>query len=304
MNLSNADIESILSDRLDALKAERATVKESLEYVIKKIETSIAMVGNTPREKEQELNQSIAKLERTHATTPQNSADERNFMREMDRLRQKKKQLATYTKIQSEIDQFKATRNELLQDIRDKDSKIDELFSGLKKIRLANRLQCNTSDILEHRIVAEESKISRIVGKGGASLKQIETECVVNIEIDRTGGGIRIMGSQESIDKGLAAIMEIVGTAVEEFNVSDESIFCLLTNKNKMVSDLMSSYGVRIDVSRAKSVCKIFGPADGVYRAKQEILGIDSARKVIKIDPTSLSFILGTTSLRPIAISS
>jgi polyribonucleotide nucleotidyltransferase len=61
-------------------------------------------------------------------------------------------------------------------------------------VRVAARAGCANGDIEERRFTVEASKIPRIVGRGGSSMKALEAEHGVSIEIDNQGG-VRVMGT-------------------------------------------------------------------------------------------------------------
>ena len=67
------------------------------------------------------------------------------------------------------------------------------------------------------------------------------------------------MGTERAIDGAFAAILTIVETCVEEFHLTDESIVCLLMDKAHLVNEMQSKYNIRMDLSRAKNMCKITG---------------------------------------------
>lgn len=294
MSVTSADMETILSEKLEFARAEKADLKEQFVAVNSKIEQlSNVNKNRVPRESESELNELIKKLEDEHSITSLDNAGERAFMRQMDKLRQKKRDLVAYSKLKSELDGLKTDRNLLRQSMTEKEATIDELYQGLRRLKLANKAGCNSADITELKLTVEEGKVSRIVGKGGNTLKGIENSCGVSIEVDRMGGGLCIMGSKESVEAGLAAVMAIVETGIEEFSPPEDTLVCLMMDKAALVTELQNKYSVRIDVSRAKGVCRITGLIPAVAATKAEILAIDSTRTDIMIEPTALAVIIG-----------
>eukprot|EP01038_Epipyxis_sp_PR26KG_P005863 gene5863-8087_t len=294
-DISTADIAAMLSERLELIQKEKSQLKENIEQITKKIEQNAAAMGNhPPRETEAELNSALQKVERIHATTTQSKlSEEKQLMREMDKIKLKKKTLATYTKLKAEVDSLYKRKGELLLELKDKDTTLDELHQGLKKIKLAEKLNCSSADIIEHRAIIEESKIPRIIGRSGASRKQIESDCNVIIEISKSGGEIAIVGTRETIQSGLSAIMAIVESSIEEFSVKEDTILCLLMDSAKMVKEIQNEFDVRIDVSRAKGVVKLIGVTSQALAAKARIVTIKSAHAVIPLSANDLPFIVG-----------
>lgn len=288
------NLENILNARLEITQQEKASIKEGLDSLETKIKSLSTRMGVKPKEKTEEITEMIKVLERSHATTTQSKNDERQFMREMEKLKQKKKSIIDYTKSNDELETYKEKRATLYQEIRDKDKTLDELHYGIRKVRLATKLHCSTAEIIEQRFNFPEDALPRIIGKGGQNLRQIENDNKVNIETDRIGGGsVRIMGSEESISKAYAGIMNTVNTSSVEISPSDETIVCLVLNKAAYLHDLQNKHSVRIDVSRAKKACKVTGLANCIASAVVEINLVDSCRLEIEIDNSLLPSIVG-----------
>ena len=293
MSIPPEELEIILSDRFDADRKEKLALREQLESLEVKIKATRKQMGQNPRESEQDLDAAFQRLEHAHNTTSGTKGDERAFMHERDKIRQKKKALAKYMKLQGELDGMRAQMTETRRALAEKEESISELHSGLRKIRLANKLSVESHDIIEQRYVIDDSKVPRIVGRGGGNLRSIEADCGVSCEVDNSGGGIRIMGTAATIAAAYTAISAIAATSVDEFSLADETVVCLLMDKAQRVNDIQARYSVRVDVSRAKSLCKLTGLTASVQAAKEEILGMQSTRTDILIDAAYLAFIIG-----------
>lgn len=291
--MSTQELETLLNERLEAVKLEKAGLKETIDSIDIKIRNQITANSVAPKETEQEITVAMQKLERTHSTTSQTTVQERQFMRDMDKLRQKKKALALYLKVQAEIDILKASKNAQLKEMHDRETLINELFGGLRKVKLAQKLSCNLTDLFEQTINIEESKISRVVGKGGQNLRTIESECGVSLDMDRVGGGIHIMGTRQTIELALESVMSIVDTAIEEFTAPEVIVICLLQEKQKLVNEIQAKFTVRMDISRAKNHIKVTGTVDAVTAAKAEILAIQGLRQSLQLEASYLPFIIG-----------
>ena len=130
-------------------------------------------------------------------------------------------------------------------------------------------------DIIEQRLTIPAEKIPQIIGKKGSNLKKIEEETSASIKAERTGGGLTIVGTPNSIKNAIAIIMSVVNSAIEDISPSEEAITCLLFNKAALVDEIQSSCNVRIDISKAQKLCKISGTLDCIAAAKREIEKID-----------------------------
>lgn len=293
MNLSNADIENLLLQRLEEVKKERISVKDRIEQLDNKLKECKRLAGQPPRESESELQTAIAKLEHIHSTTSQTNAEERKFMFELDKLKQKKKSASTYQRYSGDIDTYRTQITTARADLLEKEAAIDELSSGLRKIRLATRSGCNSSELIESSFTVDESKIAQIIGRGGSNIKSIENDLGVTLDIDHLRRTIRITGTPSSINKAYEEITRLMDTIADEFSLSMESITCLTMRNYGLVNEFSEQFQVRIDLSSAKLICKIVGLSQHVAAAKKEILSIASGRTDIIVDKSFFPSIIG-----------
>eukprot|EP01041_Mallomonas_annulata_P002139 gene2139-4170_t len=285
-------VEKMLNIRLEATQAERSVVKESLDNTEAKIKFLSARIGQKPRESEQDIIEQNRLLEYDHSTKPQNNADERKFMRDLDKLKQKKKIVIEYNIMQDELDSLKNQRAVLGKELREKDRVLDDLYQGTRKLKAAMKLGCSAGDVLEKKILVPEEKLSRVIGKGGGNIKQIEADCKVIIDSDRAGH-IRIMGKEEEILAAEQKLLIIINTTMEEFSLVEEAIVCLTLGKATLLQEIQSLYGVRIDISKSKRLCGITGLSENIQAAKAEILAIRCARVELPFEDSILPFVIG-----------
>jgi polyribonucleotide nucleotidyltransferase len=286
-------MEQILATRLDLTQREKTAIREALDLVDGKIKVALATIGQRPKETEEELVAALKERERLHSITPQNNVEERQFMRELESLRQKKKYVQQYTVQQAALDELKTRRTVLSKELREKERAIEELSTGIKKLKLAAIVGCSTSDIVEQKFTVPESRMAQVIGKGGSNLRSVEAEFNVSIDTDRTGGGLRIMGTEKAIATAHAAVLTTVNTITEELNLREEAVVCLILDKAALSQEIQTRYNVRLDISRAKKMFKIIGLPESILAAKRDIAAIDCAREQVAIDARVLPFIVG-----------
>lgn len=296
------NLETILSQRHAITEQERNGIRDTLDSIDNKIKSLTVRLGTKPKDTVETINAKVRTLEHEHATTTQSKSDERNFMRELERLGQLKKQAVEYQKMKDEFDALKEQRADLFQELRIKEKSLDELDASLRRVRLAGKLQCSTKDIIEQTFAVPEEAIPRVIGKKGQNLKQIESDHNVSIETERadrtntatSNTSIRIMGTEAAISKAYTAIMNVVNTSSLVIKPSDETIVCLLLNKAALNSDIQTRHNVRLDTSRARNECKITGVGSAIAAAVVEINKIDSHRVQIEnVEASVLPFIVG-----------
>jgi predicted PilT family ATPase len=123
-----------------------------------------------------------------------------------------------------EIQQIRNDLNTYRDIIHETNDVIIELESALVKVHLAERLGCSTTDLKEEIIACPASKMSRVIGKNGSNISQIERKTQVQIEVgDITSGEvgrIRIVGTEHGIVEAIKEIENVTLAIEEEMLVS------------------------------------------------------------------------------------
>ena len=294
MAQSSQSLEAIIAHRLEITQQERVAIKSKLDLLDTRIEKLKVTIGNRPRETEASIEAAINQLEKRHTTTSQTNEKEREFMLQLKKLQNRKKEVADQCRLQASLDELITQRNGCRKDLNDKDLQLDELFVGSRKLKIAARYGCQPIQVQEQKVTVPEISIPKIVGKGGTNLKQIETDCKVIIDADRSGRGIlRITGTEAGIAAAQQAITTIASTTTEEFSPSESILACLMLDKAALAREIESRHTVRIDVSRAKKLCKVSGLTDAVNAAIADIRTVKAKRMELKIDVSVLPFIVG-----------
>ncbi len=297
MTPSHQDIEKLLADRLEEVRKEKLHLKEKIEEWDNRFREAKRLAGAPPKESEDEIQRQISQLERQYAITSQSKAEERKFLYEIEKLKLKKKVTANYQKYSDEIEllrnQLSAARSELLE----KETAIDELSSGLRKVKLAARAGCNSSELVESVFDVDSSKLPLIVGRGGMNIRSLESDYGVSVDVDHVKGSVRIVGTPVSIQKAFAAISVIMDTVTEEFAIKYETVTCLMMDKCNLLNAIQSKFNVHIDVNHSKGLCKMVGLTNPVELAKKEIGAIASCRMELKVEKIYLPSIIGKGGL-------
>lgn len=293
------EIEAIIKERIELTQIERSTIREELASIDNKIKTlttqfTSANGQHRPRETLEEVNTTIARLEYSHATTSQTKAEEREFLRDLEKLRQKKKLIGLFTQFQNEVDELKARKNVVNTELKEKDEILEELHLGLRRVRTAMSLKVGINEVITETYSVPEDKLPMVIGKGGNNLRQIENEYGVSIETGKFGANeLNILGTPAAIESALNAITTVINTTADEFVISEATISCLVFDKGALIQDIQTRYNVRMDVNRQKRSCKILGLINAVELSKHEILSLRSLKQDIPIDVALLPYIVG-----------
>jgi transcription antitermination factor NusA-like protein len=71
---------------------------------------------------------------------------------------------------------------------------IDELEAALSKVKLAAKLGCNASELTHRSIDVSTDMIGRVIGKNGSTIKQLELQQKVAMDVDSVAGKIHLTG--------------------------------------------------------------------------------------------------------------
>lgn len=158
-------------------------------------------------------------------------------MRDMEKLRLQKKNLAQCLKIQAMIEEIRDRRSAWQQFLKEKETLIDELSSGLKRVVTAISLNCHTTDIVDEEYIYElpiqdiagidvsdytknynviiSTLLGRIVGKGGAHIHSIETQHKVSIDIHPLPPG----GSGDALEPIVKLQVVMMGNRLQPLSI-------------------------------------------------------------------------------------
>jgi polyribonucleotide nucleotidyltransferase len=287
-------LEKLLQSRIDVAQEEINALRSEISTLSASVKNSRERMGKKHRESLEEVLQLAGDLERNHSIQVQTNASERAFMREMSQLKQKRKDVAEYNVAKTKLDEMRDKLTELIKDRGAKETSLEELYAGIRRVRGAIKCGCTPAEIEEFTMTVPAEKIASIIGRGGAQLKLIENISNAVIDIDKSSSGaVRIVGLSSSIASATAAIATIVDTTVEEWEVAEEAVTCLLLNRGELITEVQDAYNVKIDTNRAKRTVKITGLDSQVQLARQIIRNIDCRKVVIPVTVDLLPAIVG-----------
>jgi hypothetical protein len=201
--------------------------------------------------------------------------------------------LASSAKVYDESEVFKTRHNNLLRRKHELEVLAEELRASLRRIKSASMLKCAPSDVVEVVFRFSPEKLAHVVGKGFMGLRQIESKCRVIIETDKTTGSVVVIGAQEAVIFASSEINAITDKYYEEIFLSDEKIVCLFLDKAQLLQCIQCQHGVRIDISRARGSCKMYGSFDGVKAAVDAMRSIQGKRAEAYYSEEMTGFFLG-----------
>jgi predicted RNA-binding protein YlqC (UPF0109 family) len=298
------ELQKMLELRIENAQMERNVLKEELDAIDNKLRKAIGAIGKRPLQTEQELNELARSKEFQHSTTSMSLMKEKEFLRELETIKLKKKELIEYNKKQSEIELIKSHRLQFSSDLKEKEEMLDELYNGSRKLNVSNVLQCNPTDVVEKKISVPDDNMSRIIGKGGSSIKALEELYAVIIYSERANV-LRIMGLEHNVSTAYNAIVIKANAVTETITLPPALKACLFIDKANITKSIQEKYDVKLNFNKNDCICKIYGQAAGVASAKEEVLAVEYSKFKIKVDPSVIPKLVGKySSLTSIVIIS
>jgi rRNA processing protein Krr1/Pno1 len=106
---------------------------------------------------------------------------------------------------------------------------IDELEAAWSKVKLANKLGCSASELTYKSVDVSAEKIGRVIGKNGATIKQLESEHRVVLNVDSVAGKIQLTGSDMAVGIAILEIEKICSAIDVDVSVATDLLTFLTT---------------------------------------------------------------------------
>jgi len=241
--------------------------------------------------KEDEFMQALKNREFAHSCKPcTTNEDERNFMRDMDKLKTQHREAIEYAKLQVVLDSVKEQRQQVLTELKEKEALLDDLKTGARKIKAAGQLNCTVTELSEFVFSLDPDEYQCARGKGGGTIRKVEEACSVQVDSDRREGTLRITGLPASIEAAHAELLRHSKTITEECALQDELFACL---KLPLIMQLQVKHSVHLECSRAAGLCRITGLREAIDTTKEEMRKVPVMKFEMSVDKSAMPFVIG-----------
>lgn len=234
-------------------------MKQLAKTLDQKLRQLMQKAPRRPNISAEQIDEEISRLEFRRNTTSISLNAEKQLLKEIDSLKAKKTSLKDYLSVQSAIDELKSQRAETIARGRSTEDAVSDLSTGLKKLKLAESAGCDAKDLVTIQVSVPESKFGAIIGKSGANLKQVETDCKVCIDMDKPNQVMRITGSAGGCARAQSAVEEITCAIEETIGLHPDAQGVLLNRRAYLLQEFKDKYGVRIDMHRADGTACLRG---------------------------------------------
>eukprot|EP00542_Grammatophora_oceanica_P019577 CAMPEP_0194038232 /NCGR_PEP_ID=MMETSP0009_2-20130614/10484_1 /TAXON_ID=210454 /ORGANISM="Grammatophora oceanica, Strain CCMP 410" /LENGTH=1201 /DNA_ID=CAMNT_0038680669 /DNA_START=46 /DNA_END=3651 /DNA_ORIENTATION=- len=298
------DLENKLKERLETTKKQKEKQLAASTQLNKELQELFSKIPKKPREAMEVLDEKIKKLEHKRTITSIPLQEEKKILYEIQAVEKVKKQLLEYNAMESKIQDKKKQQNDTWDSVKANNATIDELESVLSKVRLANKLGCKPAELQNISMDCPSDKVGRIIGRGGATIKQIETKCKVSMNVDNVMSKIHLTGTEAGMACAISEIDKIVLAVDEEVTDAPEDLLTYLTTRRVHALEVFRAEhaSVQMEVLLKKKMVALRGPPTEVSYCKEKLLGmtLTKAKKEMKSKETGLVVGKGGTAINKI----
>jgi polyribonucleotide nucleotidyltransferase len=101
---------------------------------------------------------------------------------------------------------------------------VEEIDAAYGKAKLASKLGCKASELTYQSMDVSAEKVGRVIGKNGATIKQVEAERKVVLDVNSISGTIHFTGSETAVKLAMADIETICKAVDVDVKVPDEVV--------------------------------------------------------------------------------
>jgi polyribonucleotide nucleotidyltransferase len=206
---------------------------------------------SVPRDK---IDSDIARLEHRRTTTSMSLSAEKKLLKEIEKIASMRKAHSAVDAHNTTLDDIRANKDAAFDRLRELRSIVADLQKAEAKLLVCERLGgvVQPSELVETSVSLEGNadKIGAIVGKGGNTLRQKESEYGVSIDIDRKENAVNLMGTPDGVAKAGQWIQNVFDAIEVEVAVTDEVLRLLVLRKGERLKRLESDFGLRVNLNR------------------------------------------------------
>eukprot|EP01138_Halocafeteria_seosinensis_P003494 gb/GECG01003572.1/.p1 GENE.gb/GECG01003572.1/~~gb/GECG01003572.1/.p1 ORF type:complete len:1525 (+),score=296.75 gb/GECG01003572.1/:1-4575(+) len=296
---------SLVKQRLQSKEEERDALQQSRERINEKIEAKKAKYPTRQMLNEDVIDRKIAELEQQHQTTTLTNKDEREILKEIEKLKNERKKLDEFTALATEIEQLKMERGRIQEALSENYRAIGELKEAVRHSRTVDRLkelnpELNVApeDVVTESLVVKRGSLGKIIGKGGSTIQRIESTTGVCINIDSSRkdeetATISVSAISGGLDKAKEMIEELGNSEEMTVPVSHGLFGLLSADKASLLQEIEFNHGVFANLDRENCKVVISGPPSYLGRVKEEMEKMEALKQSVTMDLRMLPSVIG-----------
>ncbi|KAG7355708.1 KH domain containing protein [Nitzschia inconspicua] len=278
------ELETTLQKRLEETNFKRDEQLANIKKLQANLQTLLKKIPRRPKESLAELDKKIEALERKRTINSVTLAEERQILKEIAAVKRIKLQVEEYHKLERQAQDLKKQLNDIRDALSETLAATDEVSAALSKVRLANKLGCQTQELTKKEVECPTTKLGKVIGKGGATISMIQESCKVVMDVDKQTQKITITGSEDSIQAAINKIDKIVQLVEEEIEI-EKNLLVYLTSKYVTVIEQLRSAipDAHVETMRSNGKLLVRGAPEDVATIKTKVLGLQLISKTIQL---------------------
>jgi polyribonucleotide nucleotidyltransferase len=147
-------------------------------------------------------------------------AAEREILKQIHKLNILRRQISESVQHNQQINEKKAMVSTLRDSLKGKRTDISEIKIELSTVSTAASLGCEVKDLVGRKIDCPAEKIGNVLGKKGKNIQELMSTNNVNVNIDKSHGDIRLIGTFESLDAAISKLDQVIAQTEDIVEIS------------------------------------------------------------------------------------
>jgi polyribonucleotide nucleotidyltransferase len=293
-----------LFDETDVILYSSSCLQANLKLLNEKIDSRLKRAPKRPGASADVLQSRIAELEHRREHTSMSLVEEKRLIQDISSLRQQKGSISEYATFQAEQDALREERNSVRESLDKISQTVRELREGVRKLEVLERVRAsnpgrvvNPMEIVVGEVKIAEEHISSLIGRKGASLREIEAAAGVALDLDQSKDGgdaiVKITGLESGIAKAEQLINAIATQIEHTVSASTGMLSYLLGQGGANIKSMETEFNVRLRVDKGASALIARGDSANVKAFEAALKKIESESRVLEVDSRTLPAVIG-----------
>lgn len=170
--------------------------------------------------------------------------------------------------------------SESVEEVVDEDD-ADEKEDGEEEEEEEEEVDTSVTVVIKH----PSDKVMRCIGKGGATIKEIEakSKCIIDLSVDE--GKITITGEQEDVDECIVLCKNAMyGESQDEIKLYNRGMVNIVFGKDfATIRNIQEESGARLDIPRGDTTLQLSGSKEAVEKARVMVTELIDKNKGIQM---------------------
>jgi len=279
---------------LESSKATKEATQKRINLLNDELQKLFGKIPKKPKESLAELTEKIDKLEFKRTTTSWTLPEERLILKDIHTIQKQKLMVEEYNAYEQKVKDKKAELATLRDSLKILVVELDEIESTIQKVNLATKLHCAPSDLTTHTMECQSDKIGRVIGRQGATIKMLEQQYHVSMDVDSVAAKIHLTGSADAITAAVVEIENIINSVDVDVTMEKHVLGYLTSKRINAMADLRKAHPkVTMDVIHDKKHVQLRGLSQDVMAAKVALLMLDLVSKTRQLVRKEYSIVVG-----------